>query len=470
MSATIDSFASLAELAGSLARREFTSVELAEHYLERINSNNGRLHAFVSVDRDGALQAANDADRRRAVGRSLGVLDGLPVALKDLFEIEGQVTTCGSAAWRNRRSAGTAAVAERLCGAGMVLLGKTHMVEFAFGLWGSNPLMGTPWNPWDLKRHRIPGGSSSGAAVAVAAGLAPAAIGSDTGGSVRIPASLTGITGLKTTSGLISMHNALPLSRTLDTVGPMCRTVFDAAWLTSALTRDDARGAKILDTAALWDNADATALVKNLSGVRIIALHERDFSTPVHADVSDVFHEARRVLQILGAQVDECAFPFDLADLARKNGRITAAEAWSVHREYIEDPSLEIGPAVRARVISGRSISDSEYETDRADQRRQSAIWRDWLSSADALLTPTLPIVACPLESIDEQSISLGTFVRAANYLGACALSIPAGFSADGLPIGVQLIAKPFDEAILVRVGQAIQRTTDWHRRTPAAP
>ena len=450
---TITSFASLLELAAGLAQREFTSVELTEHYLERIERANDKLHAFVSVDDTGALRAARDADGRRAAGRTLGLLDGLPIAIKDLFEIDGQVTTCGSTAWRDRRSAGTAAVVEKLRDAGMCMLGKTHLVEFAFGLWGSNPLMGTPWNPWDLQQHRIPGGSSSGSAVAVAAGLAPAAIGSDTGGSVRIPSSLNGITGLKTTAGLISMHFALPLSRTLDTAGPMCRTVADAAQLTAALSESDYSEQLAADT--------------DLSGLRIIVLRKQDFSVDVQPDVWLAFLEAQRVLRSLGAQLLERPLPFDLTDLAQRNGRLTAAEAWQIHGSYVEDPSLPIGPWVRKRVISGKSVSADQYQQDRADQLKQSAAWQQWLSDADALLTPTLPIVACALDDIDETATSLGTFVRPVNYLGACALSLPAGFSRDGLPIGVQLIGKPFGEAGLIRIGHAFQRTTDWHRKVP---
>jgi len=450
---TINSFSSLLELATGLAQRQFTSVNLIEHYLKRIDQANDKLHAFVAVDRAGALHAARDADGRRATGSTLSVLDGLPIAVKDLFEIDGQVTTCGSEAWRDRRSGNTAAVVDKLRNHGMCILGKTHMVEYAFGLWGSNPLMGTPWNPWDLERHRIPGGSSSGSAVAVAAGLAPAAIGSDTGGSVRIPASLNGITGLKTTAGLISMCHALPLSSTLDTVGPMCRTVADSAWLTGALSGVDY-------SSQLTSGTD-------LSNVRIIALRQQDLSVDVQPDVWSAFLEAQRVLRSLGAQVIERDLPFDLTNLAARNGRLTAAEAWRIHGAYVEDPSIPIGRWVRARVVSGKLISVDQYVEDRADQLMQSAIWRQWLSDADALLTPTLPMVACALEDIDEHSTQLATFVRAANYLGACALSFPAGFSNDGLPISAQLIAKPFDEANVIRVGHAFQQRTDWHRHVP---
>jgi Asp-tRNA(Asn)/Glu-tRNA(Gln) amidotransferase A subunit family amidase len=204
----IDAFATLAELADALARETVGSGELTDHYLARIRLANRALNAFVQVDEDLARRHARAADERRASGLRLGPLDGVPVALKDLLEVEGFRTGVGSALWKERRSGATAAVVRNLLAAGMVPLGKTQMVEFAFGTWGANPHLGTPWNPWDLDVHRVPGGSSSGSGVAVAAGLAPAALGSDTGGSVRIPSALNGITGLKTSGGL--MDTALP--------------------------------------------------------------------------------------------------------------------------------------------------------------------------------------------------------------------------------------------------------------------
>jgi aspartyl-tRNA(Asn)/glutamyl-tRNA(Gln) amidotransferase subunit A len=186
-------FSTLTELAQGLRNKQFSSEELAKEYLTRIDKGNKELHAYVSVDSDSVLAQARAADARRASGYSLSVLDGVPIAAKDLCDIEGQITTGGSQDWLTRRSPTTCTAVERLLRAGMINLGKTHMVEFAFGGWGTNPVMGTPKNPWDLTTHRIPGGSSSGSGVAVAAALAPAALGSDTGGSVRIPAALNGI-------------------------------------------------------------------------------------------------------------------------------------------------------------------------------------------------------------------------------------------------------------------------------------
>ena len=218
-------FAPIHLLADRLRTGEVSASALLDCYLQRIRKYDAKLHAFVTVYENDARIAAEATDRSMRAGQRLGSLQGIPIALKDLLDIEGRVTTGGSVFWRDRVSSVTATAARRLAAAGMIALGKTHMVEFAFGSWGTNTTMGAPWNPWDLGTQRAPGGSSSGSGVAVAAALAPAAIGSDTGGSVRIPAGLCGIVGLKTTVGRVSNHGVLMLSDTLDTLGPMTRDV-----------------------------------------------------------------------------------------------------------------------------------------------------------------------------------------------------------------------------------------------------
>ncbi|MGE5337615.1 MAG: amidase [Gemmatimonadota bacterium] len=449
----IDPFSTLAEVSAALARRDVGALELAEFYLARIERANAKLNAFASVDAEIARGHARASDARRAGGLALGPLDGLPIALKDLLEIEGRVTTVGSALFRERRSPVTAPVVERLLAAGMVPLGKTHMVEFAFGTWGANPHLGTPWNPWDLAIHRIPGGSSSGSGVAVAAGLAPAAIGSDTGGSVRIPAALNGISGLKTTVGLVSTLGAFPLSTTLDTIGPMTRSVEDAALLTAAIT--DHRAAAL------------AAPGTDVAGLRIAVLPADQYPMAVEPAVRAGLESAQRVLGDLGARLFERRFPFDFGELSRRNGQLTSAEAYAVHRAYIEDERLPIGPGVRRRVLGGKAIGAADYIDALAYRRAAAAQWREWMRDTEALLTPTLPMAACPVDAVDEAIAPLASFTRAGNFLDACGLSLPAGFSENGLPVGVQLLGKPFDEPLLLRIGRAFQQATDWHRRTP---
>ncbi len=459
-------FRSLSELERLLASGESTSHAIVAACLDRIDARDRRLHAFVDVWRDGALAGAAAADRERAAGRTRGSLHGLPIALKDLLHVEGHQTTAGSKSWLGRISDDTATAVERLLAAGMIPLGKTHMVEFAFGGWGCNEPMGAPWNPWDMRTHRVAGGSSSGSAVAVAGGLVPAAIGSDTGGSIRIPAALCGLTGLKPTYGRVSLRGAVPLSTTLDSIGPLARTVEDAARLTAAMAGADSRDPATL-AAPGFDAETALAGQPSVRGMRVTALAAEQFPDCTSRDVVGTQHAAMAVLRDLGAIVEESPVPVDFGDAMVRNGRIIAAEAYAVHRAYVEDPSLQIDPWVRKRLLEGKSIGAADYIDELAHRRREVEAFASWMRKRDALLTPTLPIVATPVAEVDEATTALATFTRAANYLGACALSLPGGFSADGLPIGVQLIGAPFGEATLIRIGRAFQHATDWHRRRP---
>ena len=457
---------SLAELSRRLAGGETSSREIIEACLARIAALDERGHAFIEVYAQSARDCAHAADLERRAGLVRGPLHGLPIALKDLLHVEGKVTTAGSISWQGRAATQTATAVERLVSAGMVPLGKTHMVEFAFGGWGRNEPMGAPWNPWDTRRHRVAGGSSSGSAVAVAAGLVPAAIGSDTGGSIRIPAALCGVTGLKPTYGLISLAGVVPLATTLDSLGPITRSVEDAALLTAAMAGPDRRDAATLNAPAVDFDA-ALGAETNVRGLTVAALSLDDFAGRVAPDVLRARSEAIAVLRDAGALVDEVRFPFDLDNLMRRNGRIIAAEAWALHREYIEDGALAVDPWVRRRIVAGKAISAADYIDELRHRARAAAEFADWMRGRTALLTPTLPITATPIEEVDESTTPLATFTRAANYVGACALSLPAGLSSERLPVGVQLMGAAFTEAALIRLGCAFQRATDWHLRRP---
>jgi aspartyl-tRNA(Asn)/glutamyl-tRNA(Gln) amidotransferase subunit A len=457
-------FASLAELARGLRSRAYTSVHLVQLYLDRIARLDERAHAYVNVYRESALLAAQAADAQRDSGTPLPALHGLPIAVKDLCEIDQQITTAGSRHWQGRRSTVTSAVVERLQSAGMVLLGKTHMVEFAFGGWGTNVHMGTPRNPWDwLGKHRAPGGSSSGSGVAVAAGLAPAAIGSDTGGSVRIPAAFNGVTGLKTTNGRISLYGVVPMSPTLDTIGVLTRTAEDAALLAHALAGFDARDPRThgppcapIDIASFDTPRPA----------KIAVLRPDQYPTAVTDDIQKATEEAIRAFQSLGATVEYPSVPLDFSELMRSSGTIISAEAYRVHAAYIEDTDA-FDPWVRKRILAGRKVDASTYSSAQAHRQETMAAFDAWMRSYDVLLTPVLPFAAAPLDEIDE-AIHLTPFTRPVNYLETCALSLPAGFTRDGMPIGVQLIGKRWQEAMLLQFGHAFQSVTDWHRRKPS--
>src|SRR3989440_694350 len=266
-------WAGVAELSHAYETRALSPVDVVDALLARIRRRDPALHAYIAIYESEARLAAEAADRAIKSGHRVGPLHGVPIALKDLIDLQGRVTTGGSKVWINRVSPTTATLAERLIGAGMIVLGKTHTVEFAMGSFGTNTHLGTPWNPWDLRVHRTPGGSSSGSAVAVAAGLAPVAIGTDTGGSVRLPAAWCGVVGLKVTAGRISTYGVLPLSFTLDTPGPIARSVEDAALIFRVLSGPDPRD---LPTLA-WAPADPLpTLRRGVAGLRLATLPDNE--------------------------------------------------------------------------------------------------------------------------------------------------------------------------------------------------
>lgn len=447
-----DPFATLAAAGGALARGDCSAEELVAAALARVAALDPLLNAFVAVDAEGALAQAREADRRRRAGRVLGALDGLPIAMKDLFEIEGRVASNGSASRRGVVSGVTATVVRRLRAAGAVVLGRAQMVEFAYGGWGLNAHFGAPRNPWDMARHRIPGGSSSGSGVAVAAGLAPAALGSDTGGSIRIPAALTGATGLKTTVGLVPTEGVLPLAPSMDSIGPMTRDVADAAMLTEVLAGREYPAAA------------------GIAGARIAVMREADFPVPLHSAMLAAIRETRQVFRALGAEMVELPFPVDLPELLRRNGQLIGAEVWATHGAAVSDAAQPIGDWVRRRIAAGAAISGAEYAAAKAHQREAAAAFGAAMRGFDAMLMPCVPMPAITLEEIEEDSPVMSAFTRPANHFGACAISLPAGFSETGLPLAAQLMAKPFEEAALFRLGRAFQSATDWHLRTPSLP
>lgn len=461
-------FMTMTEIADALARGELKSTEITQIFLDRIANANTKLHAYVNVDEELAISMARASDERRAKGVCLSPLDGVPFAAKDLCELNGQVTTAGSQAWIDRRSQTDCTALMKCLQAGMVMLGKTHMVEFALGGWGTNPVMGTPWNPWDLGTHRAPGGSSSGSGVAVAAGLAPAAIGSDTGGSVRIPSGLNGLTGLKTTRGLISLHGAVSLSYTLDTIGPMVHSAEDAAaWIAIMAGPDPLDPSSLHRPGFVWNQAHRSQTGKPLVGVKLGLLPAEQFPLPVDPEVQTAFEAMCSTLKDLGAAIETLPMPFDFHDLMVRNGQIIAAEAYALHQSYIEDEQLPIGQFVRQRVLGGKAISAAQYIESIKHHKACSQRYLDVMQGFTALLTPTLPFPAVPLTEIDEAQTPMSAFCRAGNYLTGCALALPAGISKNGLPLSVQVMGKPFADAEVLRVGVAIQSVTDWHRKRP---
>jgi len=456
------SWLNLTELRALMQRGDLSSGELVDMLLNRIARADPTLHAFTEVHASQARALAVAADQARSARLPLGLLHGLPVVLKDLLEVEGQVCTLGSAHFLDRRSQVTAATVERLLQAGMVPLGKLHMTEFAFGGWGTNPLMGTPRNPWDLATHRVPGGSSSGTGVAVAAGYAPVGIGSDTGGSVRIPSAFNGLTGLKVTYGRISLHGTGLLSWTLDSIGPMARCVADCALVLDALAGPDAR-----DPATLSQPLERFARdPRAVRGMRLAMPPREQLPAFMDPGVTRAWESAARTFESLGVDVVPARLPDWYFELSVPTGCIIASEAYSLHRAYVNDARAALGPAVRQRMLAAERFEPAAYaETLRAMHRRRESFAR-WFEPFDAVLLPTMAIPAIPVDEVDEASPIPGHLTRPANLLGLCALSQPAGL-VDGLPSSIQLVGKPWAEHTVMSLGQAFETATPHHATHP---
>lgn len=460
------------EQAALIARREISPVELTQLYLERIERYDGALTAYIARTADRALAMARSAEAALAGGSRRGPLHGVPVALKDLIDVAGLPTTGGSLVLRDNLASRDAAVARRLFEAGAVLLGKTHTVEFAYGGAGINHHHGTPWNPWDTQVHRLPGGSSSGSAVAVAAGLASVALGSDTGGSVRIPASFCGLVGLKPTFGRVSSAGVLPLDPRLDSVGPLARCVTDAALVYEVLAGPDPDDP---DTCAqpLGDRP-VDDLDGDIAGMRLCVPREY-FWDDVDPEVEAAVKAAVGLFADDGAYVDEISME-ELNRLGELRARrsLTAVETYLKWGDLLERRLDEFDPIVSARMLDGRDVTAVEYlQTRRAwdDLRRRAA---RAMADVDALLVPTTPFAALPVADCDDRGAAYwrvnGLCLRntaAANLLGLCAISLPCGFTREGLPVGLMLIGQPFQESRLLRLARAYEAATQWHRRHP---
>ena len=456
-------FAPVHALVAELAAGRLSSTQLVETCLARIQSHGEKLHAFVAVYADQALRAAHAADEAIAAGHRVGPFHGIPVALKDIIDLEGRITTGGSKVWEKRVSPHTATLARKLVGAGMIVLGKTHSVEFAMGSFGTNTHLGTPWNPWDLKQLRAPGGSSSGTGVAVAAGLAPWGIGTDTGGSVRIPASWCGLAGLKTTIGRISVFGVLPLAHTLDTPGPMCRSVEDAALLYNLL-----QGPDPLDPLTLRRPPDdpLPLLKRGVSGLVLARLPASERSH-VDAEVLAAYDASLAVLEKRGAKLVDVKLPRTFAELGAMVGRLIGCEGYSYVGELVDDATLPIDPDVRPRIRLGRDVSARDYLLLLREREQLKHEWSQALAGCDALLTPTT-LAAAPRVADIDQSGTAAIITRAINLVDGCALAVRNGFTREGLPTSLQIACRGYDEATALRIGWAYEQATDWRERQPA--
>ena len=449
-----DSHPSLTGLADAYRDGALRPSAVVEAHLERIAEADGAIGAYQVVYADEARQAADAADRALAAGHRIGPFHGIPFALKDIVDLEGRVTTGGSRALEDRFSPVTATVARRLLSAGGILLGKTKTVELAFGGWGTNRLMGTPRNPWDMETHRVCGGSSSGSAAAVAAGLAVCALGTDTGGSVRLPCGFCGLTGLKVTAMRLPTDGILPLSQTLDTPGPMARSVADALLMFEVL---DGREGWAIDR----DRAEGTGLwgkiAEGARGLRLGAMDEteRAVCTP---ETLEAYDAALERLRAAGASIETFSAPVDFESMKEANGRLISVEGWFNQGHLYGDPDLPMDEDVRPRFLAGREVSAAEYIRLLAEQAQASREFAEAMRGFDAVLTPVTPFPAAALAEVD-QAVSPGHFTLVFNWLGMCGLALPMGLSAEGLPLGLQVAARAHDEATALRVGAAFEAT-----------
>ena len=455
-------FLTASTAADALAAGELTSEQLVETLLARIERLDPRLGAFIDLYSDEARAAARAADLARRAGNAAGRFHGVPIALKDIIDIDGRVTTGGSKVWESRISPVTATLARRLTEAGVIVIGKTRTVEFAMGSWGTNRHMGTPWNPWDLAVHRAPGGSSSGSGVSVAARLVPWAIGTDTGGSVRLPSAWNGLTGLKVTLGRVSCHGVLPLAHTLDTPGPMCRSVEDALELYLLV-----RGADPHDTLTWHVPADdpRPAFHRGVAGLRLARMPECE-RDGVDEEVLAAYDASLAALSDLGASIVDVELPHRFVPMGDLVGKIIAAEGYTWVGEYIDDDNLPVDDDIRPRIRPGRDMSAREYIE---AQCERAAVKREFdaaLAGVDALLTPAT-CTAAPVVADIDQSTTAAIFTRPVNLIDYCALAIPNGRTGSGLPISLQIVCRGYQEAMALRIGQAFQKATDWHTHLP---
>jgi len=454
---------SAAEIAKAFAAKTLSPVELVTALLARIEALDPKLNAFIRLDAEGALLAAAQAEKELAAGRSRGPLHGIPVGIKDIIDVAGLPTTAHSKILVDNIAEADAPVIQKLRQAGAVIMGKLSTHEFAIG----GPSFDLPFaparNPWNRDHH--PGGSSSGSGAGVAAGLFPLALGTDTGGSVRNPASACGIVGLKPTYGLVSRRGVFPLSFTLDHVGPLTRTVADNALLLDAIAGYDPADP---GSAATTSRQFGRLLDRGVRDLRIGFIrhfHERDL--PAHPEVAAALEDVARVLQAEGAQVRSVTLP-TLPEFAGINRVILCSEAWSIHAPWLRERPGDYGKLARRRLLPGAFMTAGDYVGAQRRRAEVIAAVEDRLREYDVLLCASSMDPASRLDDPDETARTYPRQARTPfNVTGHPALAMMSGLSRSGLPLSVQFAGRYFDEATVLRVAAAYERATAWHKKKP---
>ena len=462
---------SLTAVAKAIAEKRVSSREVTQSCLDRIAKWQPKLNAFMSIEADDALKAADAADAALAKGGPKGVLHGVPLAHKDMYYDKGKVVTCGTKIRKDFVAATTSTALQRLKDAGTVRLGSLQMVEFAYGPTGHNPHYGAVRNPWNT--DHITGGSSSGSGSAVAARLTFAALGSDTGGSIRMPAHFCGVTGLKTTVGRVSRAGAMPLSWSLDTVGPLAQTVEDCALLTGLMAGADPED----PTASQLPVPDYMAATKQpIKGLKI-GVPTAFYVDDLDAEVARVLDETLATLKKEGAEIVKVELP-DQRQLTAACQFVLATEAAALHKRWMIERPQDYGAQVLMRLQNGLAIPAVSYLEAMRWRGPALSAYITAVAGTDAVIAPVAPMPAVTIaesdvgNSPDAEAViqRITRFTRPINYLGLPSLSIPTGFTRSGLPVGMQLIGRSFDEAMLVRIGAAFQRATDHHAKVPELP
>jgi aspartyl-tRNA(Asn)/glutamyl-tRNA(Gln) amidotransferase subunit A len=480
-------FKPISELSALLDAKTISSFELTQAVIARTKAIEPRVHAFNSFDEPDALAQAAASDARRAAGQGRGPLDGIPIGLKDVISVAGQPLTASSRMLANFVSPYDATVTGKLKNAGAVLWGRLNLDEFAMGSSTENSAFGASHNPWDLTR--VPGGSSGGSAAALAAGEASATLGSDTGGSIRQPAALCGVVGLKPTYGLISRYGLIAFASSLDQIGPFTRTVEDAAILLGAIAGHDSRDS----TSFKAEVPDYRSALQERRGPWRLGIPKEYFGEGLDPEIAAAVDRAIAFYRAQGCEIKEVSLPHTAfcldtyyiiataeasSNLARYDGvryGHRAPDAADAVDLYFKSRAEGFGPEVKRRIILGTYVLSSGYHDAyylRA-QKVRTLIRRDFLDAGrevDALLTPTSPIPAFKLgEKSDPLAMYLcDIYTIGANLAGLPALSVPCGFTRGGLPVGLQLIGQPFQESNLLAIAAAYERAHDWSRRHPA--
>ncbi len=464
-----DPVISIAQIAADVQSRKRTASDVADAALAAAGKFQEQFHAFIKITPDVAREQARRVDERVQKGETLP-LAGVPFAVKDLFDLAGVATTFGAKVFADRVAKSDASAVRRLVDAGAVCLGKLNLHECAFGFTGENRTFGDTRNPWDPSR--IPGGSSSGSAVAVALGICPIALGSDTGGSIRMPAALCGLTGLKPTYGRVSRAGGLPLSWTMDHVGPITRSAAEAALVLRLLAGPDTAD----ETASRRAVPDYPAeLSARIHGLRIGVMH-RWFFEALDGEVAAAVGQGLEKLLGLGARQVEVELPL-LEEALGAHRAIIFPEASAFHRPYLAERAHDYAADIRPLLLAGLFLPAVDYLAALQVRRIIRREWARIFEKIDILITPTTPVTAT---KFGEQTADVPggpkPLVRAYldltlpfNLTGYPAITIPCGFSKSGLPIGLQLVGKPFTESVLLRAAHQYQQETDWHLRKPPA-